>query len=94
MMDLRAVMEESADADLLREMIGFGAERLMALEAGAKTGADYGEKSTARLARRNGYRARDWRTRAGGVELRIPRPAGPAPASPRFLRRAGPSRRP
>ena len=45
MMDLRALVEKSGDADLLREMIGFAAERLMELEVGAKTGADYGEKS-------------------------------------------------
>lgn len=74
MMDLRALVEKSADADLLREMIGFAAERLMELEVGAKTGADYGEKSSDRLARRNGDRDRDWRTRAGSVELRPPRP--------------------
>ena len=53
MMDLRAHVEQSADADVLREMIGFVAERLMELEVGAKTGADYGEKSTDRLAQRN-----------------------------------------
>ena len=73
MMDLRALLEKSGDADLLREMIGLAAERLMELEVGAKTGADYGEKSGERLTQRNGYRDRDWQTRAGSVELRIPR---------------------
>jgi transposase-like protein len=73
MMTLRSLVEKSADADLLREMIGFAAEKLMALEVGAKTGATYGEKSCFRLAQRNGYRERDWETRAGTVELRIPK---------------------
>lgn len=54
MMDLRTLVEKSADADLLREMIGFAAERLMELEVGAKTGADYGEKGCERLPQRNG----------------------------------------
>src|SRR5436853_431385 len=63
MMSLRGLLEKSADADLLREMIGFAAERLMELE----------EKSPERLVQRNGYRARDWQTRAGTVELRIPK---------------------
>lgn len=54
-------------------MIGFAAQRLMDLEVGALTGAGYGEKSSDRLAQRNGYRERDWETRAGTVELHIPR---------------------
>lgn len=73
MMDLREIVERRGDADLLREMIGFAAERLMELEVGARTGASFGEKSAERLAQRNGYRERDWQTRAGSVELRIPR---------------------
>ncbi len=53
-------MAKSADAEVLREMIGFAAERLMEIEIGALTGAGYGEKSAERLAQRNGYRERDW----------------------------------
>ena len=73
MMSLRTLLEKSADADLLREMVGFAAQRLMELEVESLTGAGYGEKSADRLAQRNGYRDRDWETRAGTVELRIPR---------------------
>jgi putative transposase len=72
-MNLRTLLEKSSDADLLREMIGFTAQRLMELEVESKTGAGYGEKSTERLVQRNGYRDRLWETRAGSVELRIPK---------------------
>jgi putative transposase len=72
-MTLRTLLEKSSDADLLREMIGFTAQRLMELEVEGLTGAAYGEKSPERFVQRNGYRDRIWETRAGTVELRIPK---------------------
>lgn len=73
MMTLRTLLEKSSDADLLREMVGFTAQRLMALEVEGLTGASLGERSPDRINQRNGYRDRLWETRAGTVELRIPK---------------------
>jgi putative transposase len=70
---LRALLEKGSDATFLREMIGFAAERLMELETESLCGAGHGERSTDRRNQRNGYRDRDWETRAGTVELRIPK---------------------
>ena len=73
MIALRTLLEKSSDADLLREMIGFTAQRLMELEVAGLTGAADGERSPDRINWRNGYRERDWETRAGTVGLRIPK---------------------
>jgi putative transposase len=73
MMTLRTLLEKSSDTDLLREMIGFTAQRLMALEVEGVTGAAPGERSPERINQRNGYRDRVWETRAGTVELHIPK---------------------
>ena len=73
MIALRALLEKGSDTTLLREMIGFAAQRLMELETETLCGAGHGERSDERVNHRNGYRDRDWQTRAGSVELRIPK---------------------
>ena len=70
---LSTLLEKSYDASFLREMIGFAAERLMQLETEAICNAAPGERAPDRRNQRNGYRDRDWETRAGTVELRIPK---------------------
>ena len=48
-MALQSLVEKTSDAELLREMVGFAAQRLMDLEVEALTGASYGERSPDRL---------------------------------------------
>jgi len=63
----------SASPDVLREMVAAMANALMSAQADQLCGAEYGERSPQRANRRNGYRARDWDTRAGTVELAVPK---------------------
>lgn len=72
-MNLQDLLEKTTDPDFLRHMIGFSAQRLMELEVESRTGAAPGARTPDRLNHRNGYRDRDWETRAGTVELRIPK---------------------
>ena len=75
-MALIELIEKGADADLIRDMLAFAAERLMSLEVEALTGAPAGVRSPERLTHRNGYRERAWDTRAwaeGRPDKVIPR---------------------
>jgi putative transposase len=73
MMTLQTLLAKQPDADIVREMLGFAAQRLMELEVEGKTGAAHGERNPERLTQRNGYRDRSWDTRVGTIELRIPK---------------------
>jgi putative transposase len=59
--------------DVLATMVTAFANALMSAEADAICGAEYGQRSDERTNRRNGYRPREWDTRAGTVELQIPK---------------------
>ena len=72
-MALIAMIEKSADTDLVRDMLAFAADRLMDAEVEARTGAAHGMRDPARQVQRNGYRERTWDTRAGRIDLEIPR---------------------
>jgi putative transposase len=74
--DVSGWLEEQlaqASPDLLRAMVTTFAEALMGAEADAMCGAGYGERSDQRTNTRNGYRRREWDTRAGTVGLAIPK---------------------
>ena len=72
-MALAQLLEKGSDSDLLREMIGYVAQRLMQLDVDGLVGAAHGERGEDRENWRNGYRDRDWHTRSGTVPLRIPK---------------------
>jgi putative transposase len=72
-MALIELIEKGADSDLVRELLAFAADRMMELEVEARTGAPAGVRSPDRLTQRNGYRDRAWETRAGRIDLAIPK---------------------
>lgn len=72
-MALAELAEKGADADLLKQMIQYVAQRMMEMDAESLCAAAYGERSSERLNSRNGYRERLWETRAGSVDLKIPK---------------------
>jgi transposase-like protein len=63
----------SASPDVLREMVREFAQRMMDADAGVRCNAGYGEVTPDRVKSRNGYRRREWDTRAGTIELAIPK---------------------
>ncbi len=72
-MALLELIEKGADADLVRELLAYASERLMAAEVDQLTGAAAGARSPDRINYRNGYRERGWETRVGRIELAIPK---------------------
>jgi putative transposase len=72
-MALTDLAEKGAEADLLRDMIQFVAQRMMDMDVESLCAAAYGERSPERANSRNGYRERAWETRAGTVALKIPK---------------------
>ena len=89
MMNLRTLLEKSADADLLREMIGFAAERLMELDVEGLTGAAHGARDPERLT----HRRRSHDRRAATLpepDTTRPRPTDPQSRPPAARRDADP----
>ena len=72
-MALKALLEKASDNELLAEMLGFVANRLMALDVERVCNAGRHERSDGRTNDRNGYRDRAWQTRAGNVALKVPK---------------------
>lgn len=70
---LTELVEKGADADLLKQMIQFVAQRMMEFDVEDLCGTGFDVKSPDRTNSRNGYRDRLWQTRAGDVDLKIPK---------------------
>ncbi|MFP1155051.1 IS256 family transposase [Mycobacterium sherrisii] len=74
--DLPAVLAErltTCHPDVLRELLATFIHTLMGAEADALCGAGYGQRSAERTNQRNGYRQRQFDTRAGSLDLAIPK---------------------
>ncbi|PVA08408.1 hypothetical protein DC366_19450, partial [Pelagivirga sediminicola] len=69
MIDLPEAIAKSDDADFLRELSQDAAQRLMDIKVAAACGAGHGERNPDRENQRNGYRPRQWDTRAGTIGL-------------------------
>ena len=75
-MDLLELLRKrgmDGDVDFLREALQVLVEGIMEAEVSAQIGAQHGERNPERVTHRNGYRSRDWDTRVGTMELRIPK---------------------
>ena len=75
-MDLLELLRKrgmDGDVDFLREALQVLVEGIMDAEVSGQIGAQHGERSSDRLTHRNGYRSRNWDTRVGTMELRIPK---------------------
>ncbi len=72
-MALRALLEKGSDAELLHEMVSYVTQRLMDFEVENLCGAGFNQRSDERSNHRNGYRQRRWETRAGAIDLKIPK---------------------
>ena len=70
---LKALLSETSDHQILAEMLGFVADRLMALDVDQLCGTGSHARSVERMNHRNGYRPRRWETRAGAVDVQIPK---------------------
>ena len=65
---------EGEGLDVLRESLAWVVQQLMEAEVSELVGAGRGERAPEeRLTHRNGYRSRPWATRAGELELAIPK---------------------
>jgi transposase-like protein len=62
-----------ASPDLMRHLLTTVINALLSAEADAVCGAEYGQASPERVTHRNGYRHREWDTRAGTLDVAIPK---------------------